>query len=376
MRIQAAVMYEQGLPQPFADSRPFQIEEVDLEGPRNGEVLIEVRAAGVCHSDLSVVAGMRKRTLPVVGGHEGAGIVREVGSGVTGLTPGDHVVMSASGGCGACRYCNAGRPGICDRIGVSRAGGQLPNGERRLSKDGAPLNHYSGVSCFAQFSVMTPGSLVKIDEDVPMHVASMFGCAVVTGAGAVMNAAQVRPGDSVAVIGLGGVGLSAVMAARASGASTIIGVDLVDSKLELGRRLGCTHAFDGADPDLVSTIRDLTAGGVDYAFEGTANRHALTAAFEYTRKAGEIVCIGVAGTADRADYPHTRLVSEDKVIRGAMLGSGVPERDIPRYVQMFKDGHLPVQELFSRTIGFGELNESLDRLKDASVIRQVLVPNA
>ncbi|MFD4351224.1 zinc-binding dehydrogenase [Nocardia sp. NPDC058518] len=376
MRMKAAVMVEQGLPQPFAASKPFHIEEVDLDGPYQGEVLVEVSAAGVCHSDLSVVEGQRKRTVPVVGGHEGAGIVREVGSGVVGLEPGDHVVMSAAGGCGQCRYCTAGRPGICDRIGVSRSQGLLPNGERRLSLRGEPLYHYSGVSCFAQYAVTTPGSLVKIDKDIPLDVAAIFGCAVVTGAGAVINAARVRPGDAVAVVGLGGVGLTSVMAAKASGASIIIGIDLLDGKFDIAEELGCTHTFNAADPELVAKIRDLTAGGVDFAFELTANQNAMNAAFDYTRKAGEIVCVGVGRADSRLEFLNTRLVSEDKVIRGAMLGSGVAERDIPRYLGLFRDGKLPVDKLQSSAITFDDLNESLDHLHSATVIRQMLDPHA
>ncbi|MFC9359180.1 zinc-binding dehydrogenase [Rhodococcus sp. NPDC057014] len=376
MRMKAAVMFEQGLEQPFAVSKPFHIEDVDLDGPYQGEVLVEVRAAGVCHSDLSVAEGQRKRTLPVVGGHEGAGIVREVGPGVVGLEPGDHVVMSAAGGCGQCRYCMAGRPGICDRIGVSRSQGLLPNGERRLSLNGEALFHYSGVSCFAQFAVTTPGSLIKIDKDIPLDVAAIFGCAVVTGAGAVMNAARVCPGDAVAVVGLGGVGLTSVMAAQASGASIIIGIDLLDSKFPIAKEVGCTHTFSGADPDLVAKIRDLTHGGVDFAFELTANQRALNSAFDYTRKAGEIVCVGVSRADSRLDFPNTRLVSEDKVIRGAMLGSGVAERDIPKYLNLFREGNLPVDKLHSGSITFDDLNESLDHLHDATVIRQMLDPHA
>lgn len=376
MKIKAAVMFEQGLDRPYGTSGPFQIEEVDLDGPDRGEVLVEVRAAGVCHSDLSVVAGIRKRTLPVVGGHEGAGIIREIGDGVVGLEVGDHVVMTAAGGCGQCRSCVIGRPGICDRIGVSRSEGLLPNGQRRLSLGGAPVFHYSGVSCFAQYAVTTPNSLVKIDRDMRFEIAALFGCAVVTGAGSVINAARVQPGDTVAVVGLGGVGLTAVMAAKAAGATTIIGIDLLEDKFEIARELGCTHTFNGADPGLVEEVRELTAGGVDFAFDFTANARAFSSAFDFTRKAGEIVCVGVGGWTDVFEYPSTRLVAEEKTIRGSMLGSGISERDMPRYVGLYRDGLLPVDRLLTRTISFDNLNPALDALHDGTVLRQVLDPHA
>jgi len=197
MRMTAAVMYEQGLPKPYAQSMPFRIEEVDLEGPGEGEVLIEVQAAGLCHSDLSQVAGLRKRKVPVVGGHEAAGIVREVGHGVTDLAPDDHVVMTVVSGCGHCRPCTRSRPSLCESVTASRSQGVLGNGARRLSRNGAPIYHYSGLSGFAQYAVVMPGSLIKMDRDIPFEDAAIFGCAVTTGVGAVFNTARVRPGASV-----------------------------------------------------------------------------------------------------------------------------------------------------------------------------------
>ena len=222
----AAVMYDQGLPTPYAESKPFRIEEVELDAPGEDEVLVEVRAAGLCHSDLSTVAGQRKRKLPVVGGHEGAGVVREVGPGVTRVKPGDHVIMTLVSGCDHCRPCIRGRPVLCESVTASRAQGLLSNGMRRLSYRNSPVNHYSGISSFAQFAVTVSHSLITIDPSIPLDVAAMFGCAVVTGAGSVFNAADVRPGQSVAVFGLGGVGLNAVMAAKIAGASEIIGIDI------------------------------------------------------------------------------------------------------------------------------------------------------
>jgi alcohol dehydrogenase len=376
MRMTAAVMYEQGLPPPYVQSRPFRIEEVELQGPGDGEVLVEVRAAGLCHSDLSVVAGQRKRTLPVVGGHEGAGIVREVGRGVTTLKAGDHVVMTGAGGCGHCHTCVTMRPALCDGVGVSRSQGVLATGSRRLTGlGGGALFHYSGISSFAQYAVTAPGTLIKADPSVPMDVAAMFGCAVVTGAGAVFNTAKVRPGQNVAVIGVGGVGLNAVMAAKISGASKIIGIDINETKFPLAKELGCTHTLNAKDPKMIEAIRDLTLGGVDFAFEISGAESAVAPAFAMTRKGGEIICVGLGVAGKTYPYPHTAMVSEEKSIRGSLMGGGNAERDVPQLLQFFLEGRLPVDRLKSGTMGFEQLNDNLDRLDRGDVVRQILLPN-
>jgi alcohol dehydrogenase len=371
----AAVMHEQGLPAPYAQSQPFHIEEVDLEGPGDHEVLVEVRAAGLCHSDLSVVEGLRRRTLPTVGGHEGAGIVREVGRAVTHLRPGDHVVMTVAAGCGHCRPCHDSRPALCDGNTASRAGGLLPNGARRLSLRGEPLYHYSGLSSFAQYAVTVPEALIGIDPAIPLDVAAMFGCAVVTGVGAVFNSAKVRPGQNVAVFGLGGVGLNAVMAARISGAAEIIGIDLNAGKFPLALELGCTRTFDARDPELVQKIKLLTDGGVDFAFEISGSKAAVPTAYAVTRKGGEVVCVGLGSGTDLYEYPHAALVLEEKALRGSLMGGGLADRDIPLYFKLYQSGDLQVQRLKSEAIGFERLNESLDLLSQGEVVRQILLPH-
>lgn len=375
MRMIAAVMYEQGLPSPYIKSQPLKIQEVELEGPGEGEVLIEVRAAGLCHSDLSQVAGLRKRTVPVVMGHEGAGVVREVGRGVTTLAPGDHVVMTVGSGCGHCRYCVDRRPVLCDAVGASRAKGLLLNGRRVLSRTGQPLFHHSGLSSFAQYAVTVPGSLVKIDPSIPLDVAAMFGCAVVTGAGCVFNAAQVRAGQSVAVIGLGGVGLCSVMAAKLAGASEIIGIDINESKFSLARELGCTHTISAHSPDLVTQVKELTGGGVDFAFEISGSRPAMTTAIAITCKGGEVIGVGMGSSSELYEYAHTTLVAEEKVFRGSLMGSCVPARDIPLYLKHYQQGQMPVDRLMSGTIGFDDLNFALDQLEQGAVLRQLLLPH-
>ena len=375
MRMTAAVMYEQGLPAPYAESQPLKIEEVELDGPGEGEVLIEVRAAGLCHSDLSQIAGLRKRTVPVVMGHEGAGIVREVGRGVTQFEPGDHVVMTVGSGCGHCRFCVDSRPVLCDVVASARGRGILMSGRSVLTRNGRPLFHHSGISSFAQYAVSSPGSLVKVDPSIPFDVAAMFGCAVVTGAGAVFNAARVRPGQHVAVIGLGGVGLNSVMAAKIAGASQIVGVDINDKKFPLARELGCTHTFLANEPDLLERVRDVTGGGVDFAFEISGSQAGMTTANALTRKGGEIVCVGLGASTDLFQYAHTALVSEEKVIRGSLMGSCVPNRDLPLYFRYYQEGRLPVNRLMSGTMGFDDLNSNLDRLEHGAVLRQVLLPH-
>jgi alcohol dehydrogenase len=369
----AAVMYQQGLPTPYADSVPFQIEDVELDGPGAGELLIEIRAAGLCHSDLSQVAGLRKRKLPVVGGHEAAGIVREVGSDVPGFQRDDHVVMTVVSGCGHCRPCAARRPVLCESVTAPRTRGVLANGERRLSRNGSPIYHYSGVSGFAQYAVVVPNSLIKIDDDIPFEDAAMFGCAVVTGA--VFNTARLHPGASVAVLGLGGIGLNAVMAARVAGASQIIGIDVRESKFSLARDLGATETVLATDPDCAAKVRDLTNGGVDVSFEMAGSKTAMTTANAITARGGEIICVGLGATGDLYQYAHAALVTEEKVIRGSVMGGCVPERDIPHYLSLYKQGRLPVDRLKSEQIGFDRLNVSLDLLDRGEVVRQILRPH-
>lgn len=375
MKMTAAVMYEQGLPQPFERSQPFKIEQVELDSPGEGEVLVEVRAAGICHSDLSQVKGLRKRTLPVVGGHEAAGIVREVGENVSKLAPGDHVIMTAVTGCGSCEICQDGYPALCKSVTMPRMKGLLGSGSRRLSVGGAPLYHYSGISGFAEYAVTMAESLIKIDKTVPLDVAAMFGCAVVTGAGAVFNSANVQKGKSVVVIGLGGVGLNAVMAAKIAGASKIIAIDMLKEKFALATELGATDTFLATEDDLIAKIKSLTDGGVHYVFEVSGAQSAMTTATEILRPRGEVVCIGLGASGEELKYKHTPLVTEERCIKGSFMGSCVPERDIPHYVELFTSGQLPVDKLRSECITFDQLNLAFDKLAAGQAIRQIVLPH-
>jgi alcohol dehydrogenase len=376
MKMTAAVMHEQALPAPYASSQPFRIEEVELDPPGPGEVLVEIRAAGLCHSDLSVVEGLRKRPLPIVGGHEGAGIVHELGAGVTGLAQGDHVAMVLVAGCGRCRVCQAGRPVLCQAVSAARAQGTLATGARRLRRaDGGPLHHYSGISAFAQYAVVACQSLIRIDPAVPMDVAALFGCAVITGAGAVLNSAKVRQGASVAIIGLGGVGLSAVMAAREAGAARIIAIDLLPAKLDLARACGATDCFDARDPQMVPQVLESTNGGVDHAFEISGDLAALETAQKIVVRGGEVIGVGVGKATATFTVNHLPWVTGEQVLRGSAMGGGVPSEDIPRYVDMYLRGRLPVDKLRSQLIAFDKLNEGFDLLGSGAVVRQVLLPH-
>jgi alcohol dehydrogenase len=376
MKMIAAVMYEQGLPTPYEKSQPFRIEEVELDGPGPGEVLVEIRAAGLCHSDLYAVNGSQKRPLPIVGGHEGAGIVRELGAGVTGIAEGDHVVMVNVTGCGKCRFCLNNRPNLCQAIGAARAEGKLATNARRLRlANGGRLNHYSGLSVFAQYTVVVAEALVRIEKSVPLDVAALLGCGVITGAGAVFNSARVGPGNSVAIVGLGGVGLSAVMAAREAGATTIVCLDVQPNKFDLARAVGATHCFDAREPNVAQQVQELTNGGVDFSFEISGAAPAIKLAHSLAARGAEVVHVGVGAATGEVTVPQWPLVLEERVIRGSFMGGCVPQRDIPRYSQLYMGGRFPMEKLRSDHIGFDRLNESLDLLERAAVIRQILLPH-
>ncbi|HXZ16053.1 MAG TPA: alcohol dehydrogenase catalytic domain-containing protein, partial [Roseiarcus sp.] len=267
MRVRAAVLRTLGLPPPYARSRPLEIAELDLAPPGRGEVLVRVGAAGLCHSDLSVIDGSRPRPVPMALGHEAAGVVEALGGGVTDLAVGDHVVLVFVPSCGRCGPCAAGRPALCEPGARANGAGSLLSGERRLSYQAGPVNHHLGVSAFADHAVVARESCVRIDPDLPLDLAALFGCAVLTGVGAVINTARVEPGATVAVVGLGGVGLSAVIGARLAGARQIVAVDLSEEKLAFARRLGATDAVNAASPDAVQTVRGLSGGGVAFAFD-------------------------------------------------------------------------------------------------------------
>ncbi|PRY37447.1 zinc-dependent alcohol dehydrogenase family protein [Umezawaea tangerina] len=373
MTVRAAVLTELGLPGPYADSRPIRVQELALDPPGPGEMLVKVGATGLCHSDLSVVNGSRPRPLPMVLGHEAAGEVVELGQGAEAeFAVGDHVVMSFVPACGSCRKCVSGRQALCEPGAAANRAGTLLTGQRRwLAADGSRPHHHLGVSGFAEYAVVSTTSATRVDADLPHEIAALFGCAVLTGAGAAFYSAAVVPGDRVAVFGLGGVGLAALMAVKAAGASTIVAVDVVAHKRELALRLGATHEVAGG-PDAVEAVRDLTGGGADKVIDTTGSEVVLAQAYAATATGGTTVTVGLPHPDRQLVLPALSLVAEERTLKGSYLGSCVPRRDIPRFISLYRSGQLPVQELLSGTVSLDDINTGFDRLAGGEAIRQVV----
>ena len=363
MKVRGAVLWEMG--------RPLELVELDLDPPGRGEVLVRVRAAGLCHSDLSVIDGSRPRVMPMVLGHEAAGEVLEVGDAVTAVAPGDHVVLAFVPVCGECLPCQSGRAALCEPGAAANTAGTLLGGERRWHHDDRDLHHHLGVSAFAERIVVSERSLVKVDPELPFDVAAVFGCAVLTGVGAVINSADVRLGQSVAVFGLGGVGLAAVLGALAAGASTVVAVDRVPAKLDLARDLGATHVIPAGD-GVVAAVRDATGGGADHVIETVGSEVVLAQAYAATRRGGTTVTVGLPHPERMLSIPAVSLVAEERTLKGSYLGSCVPARDIPRFVALHRAGRLPVDRLLTHRLAPEEINAGFDRLARGEAVRQVV----
>jgi alcohol dehydrogenase len=374
MKIRAAVLETIGAPAPYAQSQPLKIREVELAPPGPDEVLIRVRAAGLCHSDLSVISGDRPRPVPMVLGHESAGEVIECGPGVTDLAPGDRVVLVFMPSCGCCMPCMEGRPALCEPGAASNGAGTLLSGARRLSLNDQPVYHHVGVSCFADYAVVSRRSCVKLEADISFEEASLFGCAVLTGVGAVINTARLQAGTTAAVLGLGGVGFSALLAAVASGARQVIALDLNESKLALASELGATATVNAGDPDAMEQVKALTQGGVDVAFEMAGAIPAMELAWRITRRGGSTVTAGLPHPDRRFALPPVQLVAEERTLRGSYIGSSVPARDIPRYIEMYQRGKLPVDRLMGERLTLEDINRGFDRMASGMSLRDVIVP--
>jgi Zn-dependent alcohol dehydrogenase len=368
MIVRGAVLREMGLPAPYGESRPLQIEEIQLAPPGPGELLVRVRAAGLCHSDLSVIDGSRPRVMPMLLGHEATGEV--VRSEAPGFATGDTVGFTFVPACGTCGPCAEGRAALCEPGAAANTAGTLLSGERRL---GQGLNHHLGVSGFAEHAVVSARSAVKIDPELPPEIAALFGCAVLTGVGAVVNTARLRAGQSAVVFGLGGVGLSALLAARLVGAHPLVAVDVVPEKLELACALGATQIVDARSNEPVTAVREATAGGADYAFETVGSGAVLGQAYAATRRGGTTVTVGLPHPNQLFSIPAVSLVAEERTVKGCYLGSAVPSRDIPRYIALYRAGRLPVDRLLTHTIALDDLNEGFDRLAAGTGVRQVLL---
>jgi Zn-dependent alcohol dehydrogenase len=372
MQVTGAVLEAVGLPAPYAQSQPLKLRTLQLDAPGRGELLVKVGAAGMCHSDLSVIDGSRPRPLPMVLGHEAAGRVIGIGPDTEGFAIGDQVVFSFVPTCGHCAPCASGRPALCEPGAASNTAGTLLGGARRWHLDDASPNHHLGVSAFAEATVVSARSAVVIDSSLPAEIAALFGCAVMTGVGAAVNTARVQPGESVAVFGLGGVGLAALLGARAAGAFPLIAIDVLPSKLELATELGATHIV-AAGEGSVAEIRSITKGGAQTTIETVGNEMVLAQAYAATRRGGTTVTAGLPHPSRMFSVPAVSLVAEERTIKGSYMGSAVPSRDIPRYVDLYRAGLLPVDRLLTHRLRLDEINAGFDRLARGEAVRQVVL---
>ncbi len=365
MNVEGVVLETTEAERPFASSRPLTLSTLELDPPGPGEILVRIEAAGVCHSDLSVVDGNRVRPVPMLLGHEAAGIVEERGPGVTALDIGDRVVMTFLPRCGRCANCRTHGRLPCSVGSAANNDGTLVGGGVRLHRDGVDVKHHLGVSAFATHAVVSETSVVRVDPDVPPAVASLLGCAVLTGGGAVINAGRPREGDDVLVVGLGGVGMAAVLVARALG-HRVIGVDALESKLVVARELGAdaVHTPDAAREAGVRAPLVIEAAGHPAAFE---------TAFDLTAPGGTTVTVGLPRPDARSTIAPLTLTAEARTVVGSYLGSSVPARDIPIYVDLWRRGLLPVEKLVSAHVGLDSLNEAMDALASGSALRQLVV---
>jgi alcohol dehydrogenase len=365
MRIRGAVLEEIGRPRPYADSTPLSVGELDLAGPGDSELLVRIEAAGLCHSDLSVVDGSRVRPVPMLLGHEAAGIVEQAGSAVADMPVGQRVVMTFLPRCGRCPACATNGLTPCEPGTAANGAGTLMAGERRLLRDGRPVNHHLGVSGFATHAVVDRRSVVPVPVDVPPAVASLLGCAVLTGGGAVINAGRPQPGQTVVVVGLGGVGMAAVITALAHRDVEVVGVDQLADKLDLARSMG-VHAAHTPDE---ARERGVKAAVV---VEAVGHPLALQTAIDLTAPGGRTVTVGLPRPDARISLSPLGFVAEGRSLIGSYLGSAVPSHDIPHFVGLWRAGRLPVESLVSSTIALDEINTGMDQLADGHAVRQLI----
>lgn len=374
MQITAALLERSGdHAAPYATSQPLHLIPLTLDPPRPGELLIRIDAAGLCHSDLSVVNGDRPRPMPMALGHEATGIVEALGSeDDRGFAVGDRVILAFLPSCGECVRCQSGEPYMCGAGAAANGEGRLLGGGRRLHGDCGEVHHHLGVSAFSTHVVVDRRSAVKVDADIPAEIAALFGCAVLTGAGAVMNSAAVKPGESLLIYGLGGVGLSALLAARASGAGILVAIDPSPAKRAIATELGATALSPDETADALPRL--FPEGGADVVIETVGKAAVLKAAYAAARRGGRIVTVGLPNPAEMFEIPAVALVADGKTLIGSYMGSSVPARDIPRYIALWRAGRLPVERLLTSVSPLSDINKLLDRLADGSAIRQIVTP--
>ena len=368
MKSRAAVAWEAG--------KPLSIEQVDVQGPKAGEVLVRIVATGVCHTDAYTLSGADPEgAFPVILGHEGGGIVEEVGEGVTSLKVGDHVIPLYTPECGECEYCLSGKTNLCQKIRVTQGKGLMPDGTSRFSKDGKTILHYMGTSTFSEYTVLPEISLAKINPAAPLDKVCLLGCGITTGIGAVLNTAKVTPGSTVAVFGMGGIGLSVVQGAVMAKASRILCVDINPSKWEMAKALGATdfvNPKDYPDTPIQQVIVDMTHGGVDYSFECIGNVQVMRSALECCHKGwGESTIIGVAGAGQEISTRPFQLVT-GRVWRGSAFGGVKGRSQLPGYVERYMQGEIKIDEMITEVMPLEDINRAFDLMHEGKVIRSVI----
>jgi alcohol dehydrogenase len=374
LTFKAAVLEQTGKTLPYADSLPLDVREVAVEGPGEGEVLVKIAAASLCRSDLSVVNGLRAWPMPIVPGHEASGVVEETGPGVSSVNRGDPVVLVFQPQCGVCPSCISGEAHLCGPgLAANRAGELLSGGTRLRSKD-IDLHHHMGLSAFAEYAVVSEKSLVPMPEGIPLDVGALFGCAVMCGVGTVLNTGDVRPGETVAIIGGGGVGSSALLGAQAAGAERIVVVDKDPARLDSARALGATDVILDEDGNSAALVMEMTGGGVDHAFETAGTLGAFETAYNAVRRGGQVVSVGLVDPKTPFTLDVASLVTSAKTVKGSYIGSCNPATDIPKYMALYQRGRLPVDKLISHRMPLAEVNTALDRMVGNQALRQILQP--
>ncbi|WP_429036632.1 S-(hydroxymethyl)glutathione dehydrogenase/class III alcohol dehydrogenase [Aeromonas veronii] len=359
----------------WGPGQPLSIEEIEVMPPQAGEVRVRIVATGVCHTDAFTLSGEDPEgVFPCILGHEGGGIVESVGEGVTSVKVGDHVIPLYTPECGECKFCKSGKTNLCQKIRATQGKGLMPDGTTRFSKDGQPIYHYMGTSTFSEYTVLPEISIAKVDPAAPLEEVCLLGCGVTTGIGAVMNTAKVKEGESVAIFGLGGIGLSAVIGARLAKAGRIIAIDINESKFELARKLGATDCINPNDYDkpIQEVIVELTDGGVDFSFECIGNVKVMRAALECCHKGwGESVIIGVAGAGQEISTRPFQLVT-GRVWRGSAFGGVRGRSELPSYVQRYMQGEFRLDDFITHTMALEQINEAFDLMHEGKSIRTVI----
>ncbi|WP_265422377.1 S-(hydroxymethyl)glutathione dehydrogenase/class III alcohol dehydrogenase [Aeromonas salmonicida] len=359
----------------WGPGQPLSIEEVEVMPPQAGEVRVRIVATGVCHTDAFTLSGEDPEgVFPCILGHEGGGIVESIGEGVTSVKVGDHVIPLYTPECGECKFCKSGKTNLCQKIRTTQGKGLMPDGTTRFSKDGQPIYHYMGTSTFSEYTVLPEISIAKVDPAAPLEEVCLLGCGVTTGIGAVMNTAKVKEGESVAIFGLGGIGLSAVIGARLAKAGRIIAIDINESKFELARKLGATDCINPNDYDkpIQEVIVEMTDGGVDFSFECIGNVKVMRAALECCHKGwGESVIIGVAGAGQEISTRPFQLVT-GRVWRGSAFGGVRGRSELPNYVQRYMQGEFKLDDFITHTMPLEQINEAFELMHEGKSIRTVI----